>query len=90
MTNELIEKNTVAKFHENEARACRTGIIVSMGPRFIGFISFDVPIKITKIDARRARITPIEYPAEKAKKALRIYGRKYGITKGARRKLRKT
>jgi hypothetical protein len=80
-------KDSVISLHEDEGY--RTGIVVSVGPKFIGVIYPDSSgIRIRKIKKDAANITVMDYPVNRAKKMLRKCGKNFGITKGAKTALR--
>jgi dUTPase len=79
-------KDSVIKLHEDEGY--RTGLVVSVGHKYIGVIypdSSGMKIRKIKLDSKYC---VIDYPTNKAKKMLRNCGKKFGITKGAKVALR--
>lgn len=78
----------VIQIHEDEG--IRTGVLVAEGPKFISVIWPDSGgMRIRKIEkARGTRFTVLDYPLAKAKKTLRKCGKKFGITKGAKKALK--
>ena len=80
------DKDSVITLHEDEGY--RTGLVVSVGPKYMQVIWPDSSgMKIRKIDVRIARYTVIDYPVAKCKRILRRCGKSFGITKSARRAL---
>ncbi len=80
-------KQKVVTIHEDEGY--RTGIIVSTGPKYCGVIWPDSSgITINKVPMTDLNFNEIDYSLDKAKKLLRACGKKFGITKAARRALR--
>lgn len=79
-------KDSVIRLHEDEGY--RTGLVVSVGHKYIGVIYPDskgMKIRKIKLDSK---YSVIDYPTNKAKKMLRKCGRNFGITKGAKVALR--
>lgn len=76
--------------HEDEGY--RSGILVAEGPKWIQVIWPDSSgVKITRLaNDRHLKITEMpDYPINRAKKILRRCGKAFGITKSARKALRK-
>lgn len=79
-------KDSVINLHEDEGY--RTGLVVSVGHKYIGVIypdSSGMRIRKIKLDSK---YSVIDYPTNKAKKMLRSCGQKFGITKSAKVALR--
>lgn len=79
-------KDSVIRLHEDEGY--RTGLVVSVGHKYIGVIypdSSGMRIRKVKLDSR---YTVLDYPTNKAKKKLRECGKNFGITKTAKVALR--
>ncbi len=80
-------KNSIIRVHTDEGN--RTGLVTSVGPKFISVIWPDSSgIRINKV-TRETKFTEIEgYNLNKAKRHLRRCGRNFGITKAAKAALR--
>ncbi len=71
----------------------RIALIVTVGPKFLRYISSSAVsqhsgIKVQKIANSYINVTETDYPIDKLKKHFRKMGRTFGITKSARRALR--
>jgi len=82
-----MEANTIINVHEDEGY--RVALVVAVGPKFVQMIWADSSgMKIHKLPTSTLKFTTMEYPLAKAKKAMRLMGTRFGITKSARRALR--
>jgi hypothetical protein len=80
-------KNTVIQVHEDEG--VRTGLVVTVGPKWLGVIWPDSSgMAINKVDRKAGRFHELDYPVKKARRKLRKMAACFGITKAARRLLR--
>jgi hypothetical protein len=82
---EAVNKDIVITLHEDEGY--KTAIVAVVGRKYIGVIYPDsAGIRIRKI-THDAKYVVTDYPAKKAKRLLRACGKKFGITKGAKKAL---
>ena len=82
-----MEANTIISLHEDEGY--RTALVVAVGPKFTQLIWADSSgMKINKLPTTTLKFTTMDYPLAKAKKAMRLMGKRFGITKSAKRALR--
>lgn len=80
-------KNQVVTVHDDEG--VRTGLVVTVGPKWLGVIWPDSSgMTINKVDREAGRYHSIEYPTKKARRRLRKFAASVGITKAGRIALR--
>jgi len=80
-------KNTVVTVHEDEG--VRTGLVVTVGPKWLGVIWPDSSgMTINKVAIDGGRYHEIDYPIKKARRRLRKCATNFGITKAGRLALR--
>ncbi len=80
-------KNLVIKTHDPD-QVNRVGLVVTEGPVWLGVIWPDSSgMGIVKIPVAQNHLV-IEYNLAKAKRMLRACGKRFGITKSAKRALR--
>lgn len=80
-------KNTVVTVHEDEG--VRTGLVVTVGPKWLGVIWPDSSgMTINKVDRKAGHYHEIDYPIKKARRRLRQCATNFGITKAGRLALR--
>ncbi len=80
-------KNKVVQVHEDEG--VRTGLVVTVGPKWLGVIWPDSSgMTIHKVDRKAGRFHELDYPVKKARRKLRKCAANFGITKAGRRALR--
>lgn len=83
-------KDSVISVYDDAANVFRTGLVVADGHKYWGVIWPQAKgMKINKVEKQTARFTIVEgYPLKKAKAKLRKCGKKFGITKSAKKALR--
>ena len=80
-------KNKVVQVHEDEG--VRTGLVVTVGPKWLGVIWPDSSgMTINKVDRKAGRFHELDYPVKKARRRLRKCAANFGITKAGRVALR--
>ena len=83
-----MEPNTIIQIHEDEGY--RVALVAAVGPKFVALVWPDSSgMKIHKLpNDRSLKYVDLDYPVVKAKKMMRGMGRRFGITKSAKRALR--
>ena len=65
--------------------------LVQEGRKYLHIITFDVPLRVQKVHkVGEKHMYELDYPLKRAINKYRKYGRKHGITDGARKFLRRS